>query len=91
MARFYGIVRGQAKTRATRRGSPSSGLVTECNGWNVGVRCEANVAGDRDVISVYATTGSNSSGEPEFVLRVYVEDGAIVIDSAWGRVVPEHA
>jgi hypothetical protein len=63
MSRFYGRVRGQAKTEATRRGSPTSGLVTECNGWDVGVECRATVdLNGEDRIEVWMTAGSNSDG-----------------------------
>ena len=34
MSRFYGIVKGQARTEATRRGSSSSGLTTKSASWN---------------------------------------------------------
>lgn len=62
MSRFYGRVRGQAKTEATRRGGPTSGLVTECNGWDVGVECRATVDPyGRDRIAVWVTAGSNGS------------------------------
>ncbi len=33
MSHFYGIVKGQARTQATRRGSPRSGLTTIAASW----------------------------------------------------------
>jgi hypothetical protein len=60
MSRFYGRVRGQAKTEATRRGSANSQLVTECNGWDIGVRCIARPGkADEDLIEIWLTGGSN--------------------------------
>lgn len=40
MSRFYGTVRGQAKTTASRRGSEASGIVTYAASWHGAVRCE---------------------------------------------------
>lgn len=61
MARFRGIVAGQAG-EASRLGSPRSGLVARCDGWNAGVHVIADaLATDptKDVFAVYATGGSN--------------------------------
>jgi len=43
MAHFYGIVRGQAKTEGTRRGSPNSGIGTVAASWNGAVSVELYV------------------------------------------------
>ena len=40
MSRFYGIVSGQSKTEATRRGSKKSGLTTTAASWSGAVRVE---------------------------------------------------
>ena len=48
MSRFYGVVKGQAKTHATRRGS-SSGLETWAASWKGAVHVELYVdEADRD-------------------------------------------
>ena len=68
MARFYGIVSGQARTQATRLGSPRSGLRAECRGWDIGVSCFAAVEhDDSDSIQVYLNGGSNGSGLSHFI------------------------
>mgnify|MGYP001588135390 FL=1 len=45
MARFYGVVKGQAKTRATRRGSSSSGLTVWAASWKGAVEVDLYVDG----------------------------------------------
>jgi hypothetical protein len=37
MSHFYGVVTGQAKTQATRRGSKNTGLRVAAASWNGGV------------------------------------------------------
>lgn len=67
MARFRGTVRGR-KAAVSRLGDKGSGLVTECNGWHMGVRVEASVTpnGD-DYFVVYLTCGSMGEGERQVV------------------------
>ncbi len=61
MAHFRGTARG-GTTTASRLGHKTTGMVTECNGWDSGIRAEASFrAGIGDCIIVYATGGSNSS------------------------------
>lgn len=63
MAHFYGEVKGQAKTPATRRGSKNSGLEAHLRGWEIGVRVVLEYReGVGDVINVYRTSGSNGGG-----------------------------
>jgi hypothetical protein len=40
MSRFYGTVNGQARTMATRRGGPGTGLRTVAASWQGAVRVE---------------------------------------------------
>ena len=40
MAQFRGTVQGN-RSETSRLGHKTSGLVTECNGWNIGVKCVA--------------------------------------------------
>ena len=77
MSRFYGRVNGQAKTEATRRGGEKSGLVTECNGWHVGVKCMAGVhiEDDADTVAIYATGGSTGAVADTYLGQVTVIDG----------------
>ena len=60
MARFYGVLQGQAGA-ATRLGSPRSGLTVEGRGWDAGVKVHAYANGDRDEFDIYLTGGSNGS------------------------------
>ena len=72
MAHFRGTVQGN-RTEASRLGHKSTGLVTTCNGWHVGVTCKAFVAEDtgEDIIRVFVTGGSN--GGRETVLATVAE------------------
>lgn len=61
MAQFYGILRGRAKTPATRLGHKTSGLTAEVNGWEGGARVVARFDNDTqvDAFDIYSTAGSN--------------------------------
>ena len=67
MSRFYGSLNGQAKTEATRRGNKNSGVGAHVRGWNVGVKIFARADGEKDLIDVYLTTGSDESGSDIFI------------------------
>jgi len=72
MAQFRGTVQGN-RSETSRLGHKTSGLVTECNGWNVGVRCVAryNEEAGRDEIMIYETSGSGYSGVFKHIHTVY--------------------
>jgi len=59
MSRFRATIKG-SRGEASRLGTAESGITTETNGWNVGVRVDAHVndAG-QDLIEIYANGGSN--------------------------------
>lgn len=61
MAHFYGSLKGQARTEATRRGSKAWGMVAHIRGWNIGARVvlSHNPETGKDVVRVYCTGGSN--------------------------------
>ena len=61
MARFYAEIQG-SRGRATRMGTASSGLRAHIRGWNLGVEIVGRAGGERDVIDVYQTGGSNGAG-----------------------------
>ena len=71
MARFYGEVYCQGKTKASRIGSPKSGMYSHIRGWNVGVkvRCFVNY-NDEDVIEVYKSGGSNQPSEDTLIITM---------------------
>jgi hypothetical protein len=52
MSRFYGTLKGQAKTTATRRGNADSTLVTICASWKGAIRCTAYAKGDDDYVCI---------------------------------------
>jgi len=68
MSRFYGTIKGQAKTDASRRGSPNSGLVAHIRGWDIGIRvyCRVDKYGN-DSISVFRTGGSNDPDDKQLL------------------------
>jgi hypothetical protein len=62
MARFYGIIDGQARTAATRVGSKTSGIRAQAQGWNVGVTVYGDVNEDgEDEFRIYENGGSTPS------------------------------
>ena len=72
MAQFRGTVQGN-RSETSRLGHKTSGLVTECNGWNIGVKCVAryNEEADRDEIMIYKTSGSGYGGEFKHIHTVF--------------------
>jgi hypothetical protein len=59
MARYYGSLKGQARTQATRRGSKTSGIECHVRGWEIGCKAEVNEIAGADQVTVYLTSGSN--------------------------------
>lgn len=76
MARFRGTVTGN-RSQASRLGHPSSGLVTEANGWNCGVKVHAFVAevDGQDCFGIFATGGSNGAGAEQYIGHVHLSEG----------------
>lgn len=60
MAHFRATIKG-TRGLASRLGSPKSGLVVTANGWDTGVRVEAEVIDGKDVLTIFKTGGSNGS------------------------------
>lgn len=80
MARFRGTVRGN-RQEASRLGTPNSGLITTCNGWNVGIECLANKCdNDQDIIHVYVTGGSNAYSSARLIATVKSGDDGPIIE-----------
>lgn len=65
MAHFRATIKG-ARGLASRLGSPKSGLIVTANGWETGVRIEAEVQDGKDVFHVFKTGGSN--GDHAFLI-----------------------
>ena len=61
MSRFYGSLTGSARTTATRRGTPSSGVSAHVRGWNFGVRVAVLDIDGEDHIILTATGGSRGN------------------------------
>jgi len=70
MSRFYGELYGRAGIRVTREGTAGSGLTAHARGWNVGVYVICEAEGDKDVIKVYRTGGSNNPDSRELIAVV---------------------
>lgn len=78
MAQFRGTIKGQ-RGEASRLGSRSTGLVTTCNGWNIGVKVEAEARGKtaeaRDVMRVLVTGGSNAAFGSRHIATIHEVNG----------------
>ena len=61
MAQFRGTIKGSRDKTTSRLGHRTTGLITECNGWNIGITCRAvyDEKQGLDVIEVYKTSGSS--------------------------------
>lgn len=59
MAQFRGTVEGN-RGEASRLGHKTSGLVTECNAWDIGIKCQAHHRNGEDVIEIMVNGGSRT-------------------------------
>jgi hypothetical protein len=77
MSHYYSRLRG-LKGEVTRTGTKTSGMLAEAFGWDVGgrVRMQYNAKLDTDVVSLYVTTGNNSTSK--LVASYIVKDGKLV-------------
>jgi hypothetical protein len=58
MSHFYANIKGN-RGEATRGGSKESGMYAHIRGWDVGCRVYLSHDGNRDMCSVFITSGSN--------------------------------
>ena len=72
MAQFRGTITGRRNKTTSRLGHKTTGLITTCDGWNVGVTCRAvyDEKLGRDVIEVFQTGGSQPSKSPKLIAVV---------------------
>lgn len=86
MSRFYGEIQG-SRGKASRQGTPASGIWAHVRGWDVGilVECSAGVD-DLDLIWVSLTRGSNGGvgSNKTFALARNADDGP----ELWIQVTP---
>lgn len=73
MARFYAQIHGSAGI-ASRQGTISSGMWGHIRGYNAGCRVECSVIDGHDVVTVWATGGSNSASSDRLIATIR-EDG----------------
>ena len=61
MAHFRGTITGSQDKEISRLGHKSTGLITEANGWDIGIRVEMshNKETGYDEATVFLTSGSN--------------------------------
>jgi len=71
VAQFRGTVQGN-RSESSRLGHKTSGLTTDCNGWNIGVRCYAyhDEETGKDVIRVTQTSGSGVGGVSKILATI---------------------
>jgi hypothetical protein len=76
MAQFKGTIKGSRNTTISKLGHKTTGLVTECNGWNIGVTCRAVYDEElgKDVIEVYQTNGSSNNRKQKLIAVI---DGGV--------------
>ena len=73
MAHFRGTVQG-SRGQASRLGGKSSGLVTSCDGWDIGITSNLHHSDTYgDVATVYITSGSGY-GDSLFIGKFYKDD-----------------
>lgn len=72
MPKFYGSIKGKAKTMATR--SADKVIVGHIRGWDHGIRVIGYHEDDEDCFDVYLTKGSNEPNTQMLICRV-IGDG----------------
>ena len=83
MSHYYSRIKGH-RGEATRCGVKSSGITARADSYTVGARIEIEWSAQlqSDVVTIYATTGSNSSGSRIFSYTV--QDGKrVILDTAY--------
>jgi hypothetical protein len=74
MAQFRATLQG-TRGEASRLGDKRNGLTAKVNGWNSGVRVEAEVIDGHDVFNIYATGGSRARFSGQYVGCVEIVNG----------------
>ena len=83
MAHYYSRTKGH-RGEATRCGVKSSGITARADSYAVGARIEISWSSQlqSDVVTIYATTGSNSNGSRIFSYTI--QDGKrIILDTVY--------
>jgi hypothetical protein len=76
MSRFYGSLTGSARTTATKRGTPSSGVSAHVRGWNIGGKVQVLEGADgRDMVMFRLTGGSNNESSEIIAAYALNSDG----------------
>jgi len=79
MAQFYGTIEGQARTKATRRGSKKSGLRTVTASWNGAIEVYFYHENGKDYFEINHIPWKGQ-GENKTIQRgYYTEDGKLRI------------
>lgn len=79
MAHFRGTTQGN-RGQASRLGTKSSGMVTENNTWDSGVKVVAEHINGHDLFYIYSTGGSNHSKKEE--LLSVIDNGELTTKSS---------
>ena len=79
MSHFYGDLQGN-RGMATRQGTRASGIDAHARGWNIGARviCRHDAETGLDVVTVYATSGSNHRQSDRLIAMFTVNDLATI-------------
>ena len=83
MAHYYSRIKGH-RGEATRCGAKASGITARADSYTVGARIEIEWSTQlqSDIVTIYATTGSNSNGSRIFSYTV--QDGKrVILDTAY--------
>lgn len=81
MSHYYGRVVGSARTDATRRGFKNSGISARADSWSVGGKVSIRWCPIKqtDIVTVYHTQGSRSSGSPIMSYAI-IDDKFTILD-----------
>jgi hypothetical protein len=89
MSQFYGTVKGQAASEATRCGGKASGITTHAAGWSGAIRVDVFADTDgadrfRVELVPWQSSGGSSRVLAEGLLDASAVGGTTLLPDAWG-------
>ena len=84
MAHYYSRIKGN-KGEATRCGTRSSGITARVDSWSTGAitTINYNTAINADIVTLYATEGSDDSYGKRIMSYAYIDGKFTIIDTSY--------
>ena len=73
MSHFRGTVIG-GRGETSRLGHKTTGLTTNCNTWDLGIKVDVRFVNGQNIFKVYKTGGSNGASSPELITTIVLDE-----------------